>query len=64
MTARDATRLRSLAKERAELLGDLDEITTELRGEVAAAIADGMSEVEAARLAGVSRPTVRAWLGK
>ena len=28
------------------------------------AVAGGMSEVEAARRAGVSRNTVRAWLGK
>lgn len=35
-----------------------------LRYAVIDAVADGMSEVEAARLAGVSRMTVRAWLGK
>lgn len=35
-----------------------------LRDAVVAAVADGMSEAEAARLAGVDRMTVRSWLGK
>ena len=35
-----------------------------LRSAVRDAVAQGMSEVRAAKLAGVSRPTVRAWLGK
>ena len=35
-----------------------------LRAAIRDAVAAGMSEVEIARLAGVSRPTVRAWLGK
>ena len=36
----------------------------ELRREVRHVVAAGMSESEAARLAGVSRLTVRSWLGK
>ena len=36
----------------------------ELRREVRHAVAAGVSEVEASRLAGVSRMTIRAWLGK
>ena len=36
----------------------------DLRRAVVAAVHDGMTEVKAAKLAGVSRPTVRAWLGK
>lgn len=35
-----------------------------LRAAVRDAINAGMSEVKAAKLAGVSRPTVRKWLGK
>lgn len=35
-----------------------------LRAAVRDAVRQGMTEVRAARLAGVSRPTVRAWLGK
>lgn len=35
-----------------------------LRVEVLAALADGMSEVEAAQRAGVTRMTVRKWAGK
>lgn len=35
-----------------------------LRAAVRDAVRQGMSEVRAAKLAGVSRPTVRAWLGK
>lgn len=31
---------------------------------VRAAVQDGMTEVEAARVAGVDRMTIRAWLGK
>ena len=38
--------------------------TERLKIAVLEAIAGGMSEVEAARRAGVSRNTVRAWLGK
>jgi transposase len=36
----------------------------ELGEAVRAAVADGMTEVEAAYVAGVTRMTVRAWLGK
>lgn len=42
----------------------LDNRRDELAVEVRAAVNGGMSEVEAARLAGVSRMTVRSWLGK
>lgn len=36
----------------------------DLRRAVRHAVEAGMTEVKAAKLAGVSRPTVRAWLGK
>lgn len=36
----------------------------ELRDAVRQAVGAGMSEVEAARVAGVTRMTVRSWLGK
>ena len=38
--------------------------TDALRAAVRAAVAAGMSESEASRQAGVSRMTVRSWLGK
>jgi tellurite resistance protein len=40
---------------------DRDEARDLLRAAVLAAIAGGMSEAEAARVAGVTRMTVRAW---
>ena len=49
---------RHLAYEHAESITDL------LRDAVADAVRGGMSEVEAARLSGVTRMTVRSWLGK
>ena len=51
-------RLRAAAQE------DERRATERLKLGVLEAIAGGMSEVEAARRAGVSRNTVRAWLGK
>ena len=42
----------------------LQESRDELRGAVREAVKHGMTEVEAAKLAGVTRMTVRAWLGK
>ena len=41
-----------------------DKSMAELGEAVRAAVADGMTEVEAAYVAGVTRMTVRAWLGK
>ena len=59
-----AEQVKMLGHERTRRGAALDQITAELRTAVRHAIEAGMSEVEAARLAGVSRPTVRAWLGK
>lgn len=42
----------------------LETATTRLKVVVRAACDEGMSEVEAAKLAGVTRMTVRAWRGK
>lgn len=39
-------------------------VRDELADQVREAIAGGMSEVEAARRAGVTRVTVRKWIGK
>lgn len=41
-----------------------DKAMAELGEAVRAAVAEGMPEAEAARAAGVTRMTVRAWLGK
>ena len=41
-----------------------DEAYARLREAVRAAVADGMSEVQAAKAARVDRMTVRRWLGK
>ena len=48
----------SLAKDNAHYAA------AQLKAAVRAAVAAGMSESEAARQAGVSRMTVRSWLGK
>lgn len=40
------------------------ELHTQLRTAVCEAVAAGMSESEAARQVGVTRMTIRAWLGK
>ena len=57
-------RLQALAAARLYALGRDDDATVVLRDAVHEAIAAGMPEVEAARLAGVTRTTARAWLGK
>jgi len=40
---------------------DRDEARDQLRQEILAALAAGMPEAQAARIAGVTRMTVRAW---
>jgi transposase len=52
------------AKARASDISRLTQSTASLRQAVRDAVAAGMSESEAARQAGVSRLTIRAWLGK
>lgn len=42
----------------------MKESRDELRDAVREAVKAGMTEVEAAKLAGVTRMTIRAWLGK
>jgi hypothetical protein len=56
--------LRELARERLRTELAAVEARRQLRAGVLAEIAGGMSEVEAARLGGVDRMTVRAWRGK
>jgi DNA-directed RNA polymerase specialized sigma24 family protein len=58
------TRLAIAGQVRAEAVEWSDEATSRLRKAVRDADAAGMSQSEAARVAGVSRMTVRAWLGK
>ncbi|MGO4587157.1 helix-turn-helix domain-containing protein [Arthrobacter sp. 2RAF6] len=58
---------KSLILRGSELDDALDAVTRckdRLRSVVVAAAAVGLTEVEIARLAGISRPTVRDWLGK
>ena len=52
------------AEERAYHKREMGCAADQLRDAVRGAIAAGMTEVEAAKLAGVTRMTVRAWLGK
>ena len=56
--------LRTLAAQREQLTRQLEHTTEALRAACADATAAGISEAETARLAGVTRMTVRAWLGK
>jgi len=58
------TDLERLAAKRAARLATAEQATADLRQAVRDAVAAGMSESEAARTAGVTRPTVRKWLGK
>lgn len=57
-------RLEQLGQQYADHRAAGDALRDRLADTVRQAIAEGMTEVEAARLAGVSRMTVRAWLGK
>lgn len=57
-------RLTEAAADYLSALGELQDRRAELADAIRAAVAEGMSEVEAAERAGVSRMTVRAWLGK
>jgi len=52
------------ARDYHEQRGRLDQATAQLQAHVRAEHAAGMSEVELARRAGVTRTTIRAWVGK
>lgn len=54
----------TLAAERKTRNVQAEQATRALRDAVIAAASEGVNEVRLSRLAGVSRPTVRAWLGK
>lgn len=58
------TRLDRAAARYAAAVGRQAAARDTLAGEVRAAIAAGMSEVETARRAGVTRSTIRKWVGK
>lgn len=58
------TDLERLAAKRAARVATAEQATADLRAAVREAVAAGMSEVQAAKVAGVSRMTVRSWLGK
>lgn len=57
MSTVEASRLESARR-------DHEDTGERLRRCAIEAVQAGMSEVQAARLAGVSRPTLRKWLGK
>lgn len=57
-------RLEHLGHAYAQQRAVTDNLRDQLADAVRAAVDSGVSEVEAARLAGVSRMTVRSWLGK
>jgi hypothetical protein len=64
---RKETARQRLVKYGAQLQAALDEVErckSELRSFVRGARQDGLTEVEISRYAGISRPTVRDWLGK
>lgn len=63
--AEDAARhLEWVAGVRREKLDETAHWTEMTREAVREAVADGMSESEAARLSGVTRMTIRKWVGK
>mgnify|MGYP002148590354 CR=1 FL=1 len=57
-------KLRVAAARRGQAIEQLAAATEELRRLVVQAVAAGITEVAAARLAQVDRMTIRAWLGK
>lgn len=59
-----AALLDAAARDHERIERDLAAAQDELRLALVAAVADGMTEVEAARRAGVARMTARKWLGK
>lgn len=56
--------MKRLAAERALVMAREEEVREALRTAVRDATAAGMTETEAAKLCGVSRVTVRTWIGK
>lgn len=64
MSDRHRTQICTWADERTFHRAKADEATDRLRLAVRDAVHHGMSESEAARLANVTRMTVRKWLGK
>lgn len=58
------TALEQAAERYAGATAQRNEARDVLCGAVRAAVRDGMTEAEAARVAGVDRMTIRAWLGK
>lgn len=64
MSADSEDTIRRLAKRRQDALKTVDERTNDLKTAVIDAVRNGMSENHAKDLAGVTRMTIRAWLGK
>lgn len=58
------TALERASQRYAAAVVERDQARDVLCGAVRAAVRDGMTEAEAARVAGVDRMTIRAWLGK
>lgn len=56
--------LREIGSRTATLVEALEGERKNLKREVLASIADGMTEMQAARCAGLTRQTIRRWLGK
>jgi DNA-directed RNA polymerase specialized sigma24 family protein len=59
-----AARIATVARDFATARDTTKTLRDQLRAMVIEATADGMSELEAARRAGVTRMTIRSWLGK
>lgn len=57
--------MRRLSEERGSVLADLESVTADLRRAVVAAVTSGkLTEVDAHKITGCSRTTIRVWLGK
>lgn len=58
-------RIKKLSEERAAIMADLESCNNDLRAAIRKAVADGeITEMGAHKLTGVSRSTIRVWLGK
>jgi DNA-binding NarL/FixJ family response regulator len=64
MTPATRAKLATLGQVRKNAQKTVTTTTTELRPVVIKAISEGGTEVEIARLTGLSRSTVRGWIGK
>lgn len=63
-TADYMVELERLAQVRGHALGEVDKATNDIKALLPGAVGHGLSESEIAHYTGISRMTIRRWLGK